>query len=75
MTSTPEHHQDGTHVSAPQQPDPFTPPTRPEDEDWRPGETEADREARLQLQADAAAEPARDLGAEWSEQQGEDSSS
>jgi hypothetical protein len=69
MTS-PEHHEDGGYVNAPRPPEPYDPPLRPEDDgDWRPGETEADRDARLA--AAAAPDPGAesDLAAKWAEQQ------
>jgi hypothetical protein len=81
MTITPEHHEDGTHVGAPTAPTPAPTSLRPGDEhDWQPGETEADREARLQqlgysptgelLNTERAEQvEQRDLRAEWAEQQ------
>lgn len=77
MTS-PEHHIDGTHVNAPTPPTEAPAAVQPGDEnDWLEGETEADREIRLQ-QLGAMSRPAAegggapgdvDLGAKWAEQQ------
>lgn len=80
MTS-PEHHIDGTHVNAPTPPTEAPAAVRPGDEnDWLEGETEADREIRLQQLGVTAGpapeggdEPGEDLSAKWEAQQvGED---
>lgn len=71
MTISPEHHEDGRHVGAPVQPTTVPTSLRPGDEhDWQPGETAADREARLRALGIEAAPPADDdLAARWAEQQ------
>jgi hypothetical protein len=76
--TTPEHHPDGAHVNAPVPPTPAPTAHYPGDEnDWLPGETEADREIRLR-QLGVTPEPAaedgdsEDLAAKWAEQQGDE---
>lgn len=62
--TTPEHHQDGAHTRAPQPPTEL-PETAPTEDEWRAGETEADREARLK--AEPVSEPG--LAEKWAERQ------